>query len=117
MFFAEVPGPVFLTPIAQVSALPRYVVAGVTRDSSGAPLGGCVVEVFSNENPPRLVGATVSDPVSGEYSVDVPGPTAPLIVSDGEVPDTTLTFQAVAYLPGSPDVAGVTVNTLIGTPA
>jgi len=114
-FIAPVPG--FLLGSVELSEASRFFIAGVTRNSSGAPLGGCVVEVFSNENPPRLVGATVSDPVTGAYSVDVPGPTAEAVASDGATPGVPLLFQAVAYLPGSPDVAGVTVNTLIGTPA
>jgi hypothetical protein len=103
-----------LSMFVQKQAPPRYTISGVTYNAAGAVLGGCAVEVFTSENPPRLVGAAVSDPATGAYSVDVPGPTAIGTPSDGEVPDVTLTFQAVAYLPGSPDVAGVTVNTLLG---
>lgn len=95
----------------------KYTIADVTYDKDGVILGGCVVEIFTNEDPPRLVGATVSDPVTGAYSIDVPGPTADKIPSDGVVASIPLTFQAVAYLPGAPDRTGATVNTLVGTPS
>lgn len=96
---------------------PRYTVSGVTFDKDGGILGGALVEIMTNENPPRLVGSTTSDPVTGAYSVDVPGPTAIGIAGDGTIVDVTLLFQGVAYLPGSPDRAGLTVNTLLGTPS
>jgi hypothetical protein len=79
----------------------RYVISGVTYDKSGTPLGGCTVQVFSVETPPVLRGAAVSL-ANGTYSIEVTAYTV-----------TALNFQAVAYLPGSPDVAGVTVNTLV----
>jgi len=95
----------------------KYTIADVTYDKDGGILGGCVVEIFTNEDPPRLVGSTVSDAVTGAYSIDVPGPTADKIRSDGLVASVPLTFQAVAYLPGAPDRTGATVNTLVGTPS
>lgn len=84
----------------------HYLITGQTLDASGNPLGGCAVNVFqtiaatATESQPqgRLVGSTVSD-ANGNYSVEVQA-------------DPNMTFQAVAYLPGSPDVAGITVNTL-----
>lgn len=85
-----------------------YAVVGVAKDSTGAVLGGCVVDLFQifdptgTSEPPTVWRArTVSDPVTGAYRFDVP--------SEG------YNYQAVAYLAGAPDVAGVTVNTLRGT--
>lgn len=95
---------------------PRYTVSGITYDKNGAVLGGCQVEIFSNENPPRLVNQAISDPVTGAYTIDVPGPTAFAVPPDGEVANVQLTFQAVAYLAGAPDRTGATVTTLVGTP-
>jgi hypothetical protein len=85
----------------------KYSIAGVTKDATGAPLGGCTVEVYetvtaANPNEPkgRFVGSTVSD-TNGNYSVDVyVGPGA--------------TFRAVVSKAGAPDVAGTSVNTLVG---
>ena len=89
----------------------RYVISGVTKDSAGSPLGGCTVEVYEalpdateQNQHGTLRGVTVSD-AAGNYSLDV--------TSD----ETGLKFQAKAYLAGSPDVAGVTVNTLVGVPS
>lgn len=86
---------------------PKYRITGVTKDSTGAALGTCAVDIYetvtsANPNEPkgRLVGSTVSD-AAGNYSVDVyAGPGA--------------TFRAVMYKAGAPDVAGVSVNTLVG---
>ena len=86
---------------------PKYSIAGVTKDATGAPLGGCTVEVYEtvtaanlNEPKGRFVGSTVSD-ANGNYSVDVyVGPGA--------------TFRTVVYKAGAPDVAGTSVNTLVG---
>lgn len=80
-----------------------YVVNGVTKDSTGAVLGLCNVEIYETTDAQnRMVGMTVSD-ASGNYSISVNGP------------DTGMTFFAVAYKAGAPDVAGTTVNTLQGT--
>ena len=83
-----------------ISGVPvaKWVIQGVTRDGSGVALGGCTVHVFLSSNDARQ-GLTVSDG-SGNYSVSVQ-PSAP--------------HYCVAYLAGSPDVAGTTVNTLTGT--
>lgn len=84
--------------VTGVRVTSRYTISGVTRDSSGNPLGGCSVEVY--ESVANLFrGATISD-ANGNYAVEIAG-------------DRNITFQAIAYLPGSPDVAGVTVNTLV----
>jgi hypothetical protein len=85
-----------------------YVISGITRDAAGAILGGCTVDVFMSQMPdmPRtLVGRAVSDVTTGQYIVFVNGP------------DTGMTFQAMAYLAGAPDVAGISVNTLVGLEA
>jgi hypothetical protein len=69
--------------------------SGITRDSTGAVLGGCTVEMFYTLGDVWVQG-TVSD-ASGAFSFSqmAPGP-----------------YYFVAYLPGSPDVAGTSVNTL-----
>lgn len=96
----------------------RWTLTGVTRDSTGAPLGTCVVKVHetgrlavlssppktfdsaANPNPMRwddpisMVAETISDG-SGNYSVEVPMNTA---------------YQATGYKAGAPDVAGITRN-------
>jgi hypothetical protein len=88
---------------------PRYVIFGVTQDFTGTPLGNCLVRIFEGES--GLLRAEVTSDASGKYSVDVNGPDA--IDSETLRP---LTFQAVAYKAGTPDVSGVTVNTLVGQP-
>jgi len=87
----------------------RWVVAGVTRDGAGAALGSCRVVLMEAGlivlDPARLNNPIVGDATSdgsGNYSIAVGKP----------VP-----HQAIAYLAGSPDVAGVTVNTVIPTEA
>lgn len=99
----------------------RWTLAGVTRDSTGAPLGTCVVKVHEtgrlavissppktfdsagNPNPMRwsdpisMVAETISDG-SGNYSVEVPMNTA---------------YQATGYKVGAPDVAGITRNDIV----
>lgn len=71
--------------------------SGVTRDSAGAILGGCTVELFSTSSD-LLMLSTVSDAVTGIYLFSVPdaGP-----------------YYIVAYKAGAPDVAGTSVNTLV----
>jgi len=71
-------------------------VVGITRDSTGAVLGSCAVNLFLTGGG-ILKAATVSD-AAGDYRFDQPG-SGP--------------FYLVAYKSGSPDVAGTTVNTLI----
>ena len=102
---ASVPGAIGAMGISPVgrflpnpTPLSRYNISGVTRDSVGSPLGLCTVEVFETVSG-LLRGSTVSD-ANGNYSLDVTG---------------GLTFFLVAYKPGSPDVSGTTVNTLVGT--
>lgn len=69
---------------------------GVTRDSTGAPLGSCIVQGFVTATD-AYVGQCTSD--SGGYY---------------ELPTSHAGAQhyIVAYRAGSPDVAGTSVNTL-----
>jgi hypothetical protein len=75
-----------------------YTVSGVTRDSVGNPLGSCTVHLFRSKDD-TLVDQQVSD-ASGNYTFITANPAD--------------TYYVVAYLAGSPDVAGTSVNTLPG---
>lgn len=75
----------------------NYVISGVTKDATGAPLGGVTVELF-NTATDRREQAMVSD-ASGNYAFVV---------------DKTQRWYLNAYKSGAPDVAGSTVNTLVG---
>lgn len=77
----------------------RYSLTGITRDSAGSPLGLCAVYLFKTATN-TLVAATTSD-ADGNYS----------FVSDIS---PTETHFVVSYKTGAPDVAGTTVNTLVG---
>lgn len=81
----------------QANQAANVVISGVTKDSGGAALGGCTVKLFNRATDTKEQ-ETVSDG-SGNYAFTV---------------DRTQTYYVVAYLPGSPDVAGTTVNTLAG---
>lgn len=74
-------------------------ISGVTRDAAGAVLGGCTVDLFRTSDDLKR-DSVVSDAGDGTYSVGA---------------DTDATHYAVAYLAGSPDRAGTTVNTLTGS--
>ena len=76
----------------------RMVFTGVTLDAAGNPLGGCTVQLF-NTATGLLVDTQVSDP-KGNYKVTDPNNVACFMV---------------AYLPGSPDVTGATIDELTGT--
>lgn len=72
---------------------------GVTKNSAGAALGGCTVHLFET-----LVNKAVDEGVSdgsGNY----------------EFRSASLSTQYYvrAYKAGAPDVAGTTINTLVGT--
>ncbi len=73
-----------------------YKIVGVTRDSTGAAIGNCIVDLFYTAN--DVKASTVQSDASGNFSFSV-GP--------------NLACYIVAYLAGSPDIAGTTVNTLI----
>jgi hypothetical protein len=70
-------------------------VTGVTRDSAGAALGSCVVQLFRTSDDLFLV-QDFSDG-SGNYTL---------------YPTEAGPYYIVAYKPGGTDVAGTTVNTL-----
>lgn len=70
-------------------------ITGITRNSTGVALGSCVTHLFAT-GPDTIVTFQTSDG-SGNFSFPNPG-SGP--------------FYIVAYKPGSPDVAGTTVNTL-----
>lgn len=72
-------------------------VTGVTKDSTGTPIGACAVHLFRMVDDVE-VDQSVSDG-SGNYSLICAG---------------SGTFYVVAYLAGAPDLAGTTVNTLVG---
>lgn len=96
------PGAIGMTNVGRFNdctppILRRYLISGVTRDSAGNPLAGCTVEVFETVSG-LFRGYTISD-ASGNYAIEIAG-------------DRSITFLANAYLAGSPDVAGTTVNTL-----
>jgi hypothetical protein len=97
------PGP--MNPVMRLNAQDappnRYLISGVTRTSAGVALGGCTVRVF--ETGSGVLRAVVTSDAAGNYSAEVTGSAA-----------SGLTFFVVAYLAGSPDVAGTTVNTLAG---
>lgn len=73
-----------------------FSLSGITRDSTGAVLGGCDVHLFQTGTDIE-VGQTTSDG-SGNFSFSL-GNNAGY-------------FYLVAYKTGSPDVAGTSINTL-----
>ena len=80
----------------------NYSITGQTLNSTGGTQAGCNVYIYYTKNN-QILNSTVSD-VNGNYSFNVNDPySAPS------------QFYVVAYLPGSPDVAGTTVNTLTGS--
>jgi len=89
-------GPVrFVLPTAPV----RYVISGITKDSTGAVLGSCAVTLYQTGQDAALQTKT-SDAVDGSYTFNV-------------TETIGRTFYIVAYKAGSPDVAGTTTNTLV----
>lgn len=85
-----------------VAAEPRLgrilTISGVTRDANNSPLGGCTVKLLRTRDDVET-DQTTSDG-SGNYTFATPSPHE--------------SYYVAAYLAGSPDVAGVTVNTLAG---
>jgi hypothetical protein len=73
----------------------RTVLTGITKDSGGAALASCVVQLFRTVD--DLILAETTSDGSGVYVFypTVGGP-----------------FYIVAYKAGAPDAAGTTVNTL-----
>jgi hypothetical protein len=81
-------------------AASNRAIVGVSRDSTGAALASCRVELFGTGSD-QIIAETVSD-AGGNFTFGNPG-TGP--------------FYIVAYKTGSPDVAGTTVNTLFPSAA
>lgn len=77
-----------------------YVIAGITKDSAGAALPACTVDLFRTADDSKA-DSVVSDG-SGAFEFRAPAPAQ--------------NYYLVAYLAGAPDVAGTTVNTLTATP-
>jgi hypothetical protein len=102
-----VQGPVSPLPPAVIGVNPtastfsydyvRQQISGVTRDSTGAPLGSVEVKVIRTEDT-LLIGKVISDPGTGAWTLQLwaGGP-----------------FFLVEYLTGSPDRAGTSVRTLV----
>lgn len=88
-------------PFKQWQPLPvvRWQITGTTKNASGTAIGGVSVDLFATNND-AVADRTISDTVSvGAYSFSV---------------GLSQQYYAVAYLAGSPDTAGTTVNTLVG---
>jgi len=82
--------------------LRRYTISGITKNFDGTLIVADVtVDIFESDSTRRFLASTVSD-ADGYYTVDVNGP------------DTGMTFKAVFYKEGVPDVTGTTVSTLVG---
>jgi hypothetical protein len=76
----------------------RLSISGITKDSTGTPLGNCAVALYRTVD--DLFLERVTSDGSGNYSFSS--------VGLGEA------YYVVAYKAGAPDVAGTTVNTLVG---
>jgi hypothetical protein len=83
-----------MLPIPPVS----HVIAGITRDSSGAALPSCTVHLFLTSTDAET--NEVTSGTDGTYTFTGASP--------------ALNQYAVAYKSGSPDVAGTTRNDLTG---
>lgn len=77
----------------------RYGFVGVTRNQYGSPVGTCVVKLFRTSDD-LLLDTTTSDP-SGNF-----------LLNTAYYPDA---HYITLHKSGSPDIDGITVNTLIGT--
>lgn len=76
-----------------------FKITGTTKDSSGVALGNCTVHLFDS----------VTDVLIERKSSDTNG-----YFEFWEAGQPPHAYYVVAYKPGSPDVAGTTVNTLSG---
>lgn len=90
-----------------VDSTQKFLLSGVTRNSSGVAIGGCRVvvletgKIVANNDP-------YANPYAGETTSDGSGNFSIQVSDQGP-------YQMIAYLPGSPDIAGITLNSL--TPA
>lgn len=94
--------PAFPSAIHQLLPYPPtyFRIAGTTKDSTGAALGSCVVEWFDTATDQKL--GTVTSDANGLFEFR----------TAGQPPNA---YYLVAYKSGSPDVAGTTSQTLVGT--
>jgi hypothetical protein len=76
----------------------RVGFVGTTRDQYGTPLGSCVVQLFRTSDDLFIMEITSNS--DGSF-----------LLQSWYSPDT---HYIVAYKPGSPDVFGTTLNTLVG---
>jgi len=73
-------------------------ISGQTQDCNGSPVAGCIVKLYATATD-TLMMSTISD-ANGVFSFLIP---------------STLQYYIVAYKAGGSDLAGTTVNTLMGT--
>lgn len=78
----------------------RFGLTGVTRDQWGTPVPSCTVKLYRTSND-ALLDTQVSDATTGAFLLSTP-----------YYPDQ---HYIVAHKTGSPDIDGVTPNTLVGT--
>ncbi len=78
----------------------KRFIRGVTKDSGGTPISGCTVQGF----------VTSTDAYVGE---DVSRDDGTYLLGTDTLPGVA--HYLVAYKPGSPDIAGTTVNTITST--
>lgn len=74
------------------------LISGVTRDNTGASLGGCTVKLFGTADD-TLREVVMSD-ANGNYTFSA--------INDGAL------YWTVEYKVGAPDVRGTSDNTLVG---
>lgn len=86
------------SPPAIARTLTLFHIAGVTKSSTGTALASCTVKLYRTSDD-VLIATTTSDG-SGNYSFPIG--------------NTSTQFYLVAYKAGSPDVAGTSVNTIVG---
>jgi len=79
----------------------RWKITGITKDSAGNFIAGCRVIAMKSDRMTTVgvpIEADVISDVDGSFSIEV---------------GNNNSFQLIGYLPGSPDVAGITVNTVV----
>jgi len=81
-------------------AASRYGFTGITRDQYGSVLGSCVVKLFRTSDD-KLIDTTTSNATTGAFLLNTP-----------YYPDTHYIY---VHKTGSPDVDGVSPNTMIGS--
>ena len=85
--------PRFVSQMVQITG--AFRLTGTTRDSTGTQLGNCTVHLFNSAD--QEIAETISDG-SGAFTFTADANSG--------------TYYLVAYLAGSPDVAGTSLKTL-----